>query len=275
MDLDARTAVVTGAASGIGLALTEACLDAGMSVVMADVEAHTLSAEAARLSDLGGAVVDVVCNVGDPDSISALRDRALEAFGAVHLLCNNAGVAPGYSALRTSPAMWRWVTDVNLLGVAYGIEAFAPLLVAQGFGHVVNTASEAGLMATPTLAAYHATKYAVVGLSESLAMELDGTGVGVSCVCPELVDTKIFESTRNAPSELGLRPPREIPMSTIEAMMQSEAKAPSEVASAVLDAVRRDQFWVITHAITYDRVRHRHDSLMQSRRPTMYVRPAT
>src|SRR5690606_14874327 len=120
---------------------------------------------------------------------------------------------------KTKPAVWDWVVGVNLLGPAYGIEAFVPLMVEQGEGHIVNTASEAGLASTPMLGAYHASKYGVVGLSESLALELAGTGVGVSCLCPELVRTKIFEATRNAPPELGLPAPPPVPMEAIEKMM--------------------------------------------------------
>ncbi|MEZ5145178.1 MAG: SDR family NAD(P)-dependent oxidoreductase [Acidimicrobiales bacterium] len=195
MELNGRTAVVTGAASGIGLALTERLLGEGMAVVMADIEAPVLSKEAARLQEGGADVLAVVADVADADQVVALRDQAYERYGAVHLLCNNAGVASGRPNHKTKPAVWAWVVGVNLLGPAYAVWAFTPGMVEQGEGHIVNTASEAGLAATPMLGSYHASKYGVVGLSESLAMELDGTGVGVSCLCPELVDTKIFEAT--------------------------------------------------------------------------------
>ena len=209
MELDGRTAVVTGAASGIGLALTERFLSDGMSVVMADIEQPALERESARIADAGGAVVPVVCDVSDPDQVAGLRDSALAAFGPVHLLCNNAGVANGQPNHRTKPAVWDWVVGVNVLGPAYGVSTFVPLMLEQGEGHVVNTASEAGLTSSPVLGPYHATKYAVVGLSESLALELEGTPVGVTCLCPELVATRIFESSRNAPAALGFpRPPR-------------------------------------------------------------------
>ena len=203
MELKGRVAVVTGAASGIGLALTERFVAEGMSVVMADIESATLDAEAARLVAAGAPVTAVSCDVSDAAAMEALRDAAMSAHGAVHVLCNNAGVASGGSTWRTKPAVWDWVVGVDLLGVAYGVHAFVPLMIEQGEGHIVNTASEAGLCATPMLGAYHAAKYGVVGLSEALVMELAGTGVGVSCLCPELVRTKIFESTRNAPAHLG------------------------------------------------------------------------
>ena len=157
MELDGRTAVVTGAASGIGLALTERFLDEGMSVVMADIEQPALEREAARIADAGGAVTPVVCDVSDADQVTALRDAALAAHGAVHVLCNNAGVASGRPNHKTKPAVWDWVVGVNLLGPAYGVSAFVPGMVDQGEGHVVNTASEAGLSSSPMLGSYHAT----------------------------------------------------------------------------------------------------------------------
>ncbi len=268
MELDRRIAVVTGAASGIGLALSERLLAEGMSVVMADIEAEALRREAARLAAAGGTVLAVPCDVGDAAQIAAPRDRTLTAYGGVHLLCNNAGVASGRPHLKTRPAVWRWVVDVNLLGVAYGVQAFGPLLVEQGEGHIVNTASEAGLAATGLLGAYHATKYAVVGLSESLYLELEGTGVGVSCLCPELVDTRIFSSTRNAPAALGFRPPVAIPMGQLEELMGTVAMAPSDVAADVVDAVRANRFWIITHQVTQARLRRRNADLEAGRNPS-------
>ena len=267
MQLTDRTAVITGAASGIGLALTERLLDEGMSVVMADIEADKLRSEADRLIAAGGAVTPVVCDVSDSAQIEALREAALAAHGSVHLLCNNAGVASGRPNHRTRPEVWDWVIGVNLLGPAYGCTAFAPLMVEQGEGHIVNTASEAGLCSTPMLGSYHASKYGVVGLSESLRMELEGTGVGVSCLCPELVDTKIFESTRNAPTALGFRPPAEVPVEQLEQLMGTKAMDPADVAGRVVYAVQADKFWIITHQVTQARVHGRNDDLAQFRNP--------
>lgn len=268
MQLQHRVAVITGAASGIGLALTARCLAEGMSVVMADIEEPKLAAEAARLIDAGAAVTPVVCDVSSSAEIEGLRDAALGAYGAVHLLANNAGVATGRPCVTTKPEVWDWVVGVNLLGVAYGCSAFAPLMVDQGEGHIVNTASEAGLTASPVLGSYHATKYGVVGLSEALRMELEGTGVGVSCLCPELVDTKIFESARNAPARLGMRPPAEVTVEQMEAFMDTKAMDPADVAGQVVYAVQADQFWIVTHQVTQARVRHRNDSLINRRNPS-------
>lgn len=273
MEIAGRVAVVTGAASGIGLGLAERFVREGMSVVLADVERDALARQVDRLAADGARVIGVPTDVGDPAQVAGLRDRTLEAFGAVHVLCNNAGVAAGRPATKTKPEVWRWIVDVNLLGVAYGIHAFAPLMVEQGVGHIVNTASEAGLAASGLLGPYHATKYAVVGLSESLSLELAGTGVGVSCLCPELVDTKIFESTRNAPPALGLPPPTPIPMTQIEQLMASRAMSPAEVAERVVEAIRENRFWIITHEISWRRLKQRNADLEAGRNPQPPVQP--
>jgi len=273
MEIGGRVAVVTGAASGIGLALAERFLAEGMSVVMADVERAALEREAGRLGAGGAPVRAVVCDVAEPAQVAHLRDETIAAFGAVHVLCNNAGVAGGRPSLKTKPELWRWIVDVNLLGVAYGLHAFGPLMVAQGVGHIVNTASEAGLAPGALVGPYHATKYAVVGLSESLALELDGTGVGVSCLCPELVATRIFESTRNAPAALGLKPPSVIPMDQIEQMMNTTALQPADVAGLVVEAIREGRFWIITHEITQRRLRQRNADLENGRAPSHPVMP--
>lgn len=270
MELTDKVAVVTGAASGIGLAVSERLAADGLSVVMADIEADVLTDAVARLSAAGARVEGVVCDVSDAEQVESLRDDAVATFGAVHVLFNNAGVGgTGAPSWRTRPAVWDWVVGVDLLGVAYGVQAFAPLMVDQGEGHIVNTASEAGLCATPMLGAYHAAKFGVVGLSEALVMELAGTGVGVSCLCPELVDTKIFESTRNAPAHLGLPRPDPVPMAALEGMMATKALDPAVVADQVLDAIVAGRFWILTHDSTRTRVAHRNRSLEREVTPTM------
>lgn len=269
MELRNKVAVVTGAASGIGLALTERFLTEGMAVVMADIEAEVLHEQSHRLQGDGAAVSAVVCDVSDSAQVAELRDAAVSAHGSVHVLVNNAGVASGGATWRTKPAVWDWVVGVDLLGVAYGVHAFTPLMVEQGEGHIVNTASEAGLCATPMLGAYHAAKYGVVGLSEALVMELAGTGVGVSCLCPELVRTKIFESTRNAPAYLGMRKPDAVSMDMLEAAMKTTALDPAIVAGNVTDAIVGGHFWVLTHASTHTRVAHRNDRQQQGLTPEM------
>jgi NAD(P)-dependent dehydrogenase (short-subunit alcohol dehydrogenase family) len=260
MELQGKVAVVTGAASGIGLAAAERFVAEGMSVVMADIEAPLLEEQVARLQTDGAAVVPFVFDVSDAVQVAALRDFAVESYGAVHLLFNNAGVG------GTGKPTW---IGVDLLGVAYGVEAFTSLMVEQGEGHIVNTASEAGLCATPMLGAYHAAKYGVVGLSETLVMELAGTGVGVSCLCPELVDTKIFESTRNAPAHLGLPKPDHVPIEMLESFMKTTAIDPAVVAGNVVDAVRSNSFWILTHEVSHVRAQHRNESQQRGDTPTM------
>lgn len=270
MELQGKVAVVTGAASGIGLATAERFVAEGMSVVMADIESGELSGQVERMRADGAPVAEFVFDVSDAAQVAALREFTLSTFGSVHLLFNNAGVGgTGRPTWRTAPAVWDWVVGVDLLGVAYGVEAFVPLLVEQGEGHIVNTASEAGLCATPMLGAYHAAKYGVVGLSEALVMELAGTGVGVSCLCPELVDTKIFDSARNAPAHLGFPKPDPTPIHVLESFMQTKAIDPAVVAGNVVDAVQNNSFWILTHAVTHVRAKHRNDSQERGETPSM------
>lgn len=270
VELVGKVAVVTGAASGIGLATAHRLARAHMQVVMADIERPALDTAVDAVRSAGGSVSAFVLDVADPEQVAALREHTLAEFGAVHLLVNNAGVGgTGQPTWRTSTGAWEWIVAVDLLGVAWGVREFVPLMVEQGEGHVVNTASEAGLCATPLLGAYHAAKYGVVGLSEALAMELAGTGVGVSCLCPELVATRIFESTRNAPASLGLRPPPPTDISALEAFMHTTALDPTVVADLVHDAVVGNEFWILTHDITQRRVEHRNRALEERRTPTM------
>lgn len=268
-ELRGKVAVITGGAGGIGRAMAERFGQEGMKIVIADLKQEALDEAVAELRAMGFEAIGVRTDVSKLDSVEALRDATLAEFGAVHVLCNNAGVASGGAAWRTKPAIWDWVVGVDLLGVAYGVHAFTPLMVEQGEGHIVNTASEAGLCATPMLGAYHAAKYGVVGLSEALVMELAGTGVGVSCLCPELVRTMIFESTRNAPAHLGLRKPEAVSMEMLESVMKTTALDPALVAGNVTDAIVEGRFWVLTHQSTRTRVAHRNDRLEQEITPEM------
>jgi NAD(P)-dependent dehydrogenase (short-subunit alcohol dehydrogenase family) len=267
-DLAGKTAVVTGAASGIGLALTENFLAEGAKVVMADVEEAALVREATRLQRAGADVFAVLTDVTDPAQVERLRDQALAQYGAVHVLCNNAGVAPAGPMLRTTAADWRWIVDVNVLGVAYGVVTFGPLLVEQGEGHIVNTASEAGLVTTPTLGMYCATKHAVVGLSESLYHELAPQGIGVSCLCPNLVKTGIFHSERNRPHGSQLSANEHAVISPLRESLDAMGIPPSQVAADVVDAVRSGRFWIFTHPVTKPVARSRFDDIEADRNPT-------
>lgn len=267
-DFSGRVAVVTGGASGIGLGLVERFVREGMKVVCADMEAARAEAEAKRLSEAGAEVLAVACDVRDPVAVEGLRDRTLSHFGAVHVLVNNAGVAPAGPMLETTPADWRWIVDVNLLGVAYGVTAFGPVMKEAGEGHIVNTASEAGLVSSAVLGMYTATKHAVVGLSESLYRELEGTGVGVHCLCPNLVRTKIFESERNRDDGAEMRVAETATLAPLREAIAALGISPEDVAGDVVEAMRNDRFWIFTHPTTKQSAAVRFADIEVSRNPT-------
>jgi NAD(P)-dependent dehydrogenase (short-subunit alcohol dehydrogenase family) len=244
-------AVVTGAASGIGAALARAFAAAGCSVVLADVDAVALDAVAATMEE---EVLTVVTDVSVAADLEHLAETAFNRFGAVHVLCNNAGVSTFNPVVAQSLDDWRWVLGVNLWGVIHGVQAFLPRMTAQGQpAHIVNTSSLAGLASgLPALAPYNVSKVGVVALSETLRMELAmaGSPVGVSVLCPGSTPTRILESERNRPAALGseLRVPdgdlmREAVRSGFDG---PGARTVDEVAGDVLDGVRGGQFWIIT-----------------------------
>jgi NAD(P)-dependent dehydrogenase (short-subunit alcohol dehydrogenase family) len=266
-ELRGKTAVVTGAASGIGLGLVERFAREGMRVVLADVEAEALRAAEGRLRGAGAESLALATDVTDPAALQALRDRALSRFGAVHVVCANAGVAPTGPVVGSADD-WRWVVEVNLMGVVHTLDAFVPGLVAQKEGHVVCTASVGGLRSAPYLGAYCATKHAVVALTESLHAELLGSGVGVSLLCPGAVATGIFTSERNRPAALGGRggDPDAIRRGLREAI--SAGMAPAEVAGHVVAAIEEERFYVLTHPEFAGMARTRADDIAAGRSPT-------
>ena len=248
-ELSGKVAVVTGAASGIGLALTRAFAAEGMKVVMADIEADALDKAVADLPE-GTESLPVVCDVGDGAQVEALRDAAVERFGAVHVVCNNAGVSTGGAIWEQSIEDWEWVLRVNLWGVIHGVRAFTPLMIEQGEGHIVNTASMAGLLSAPFMGLYNVSKHGVVTLSETLHSDLQitgATGVGVSVLCPGWVNTRIHEAGRNRPGggdpvQMADEGMRELIASVIAAGID-----PADVAAMVVDAVKTRRFYVLTH----------------------------
>lgn len=246
-----QTAVVTGAASGIGRALAERAAAAGMQVVLADVDVAGMEAVA---SGLGVPVEVVRCDVSDRAEVAALADLAFDRFGAVHLVCNNAGVGGGGQVAELSHEDWEWVLGVNLWGVIHGVSSFLPRMLASGEpGWIVNTASMAGFFATAGMAPYAVSKFGVVALSESMRAELAGSNVGVSVLCPGWVSTRIHESDRNRPEELRVdRSERDAAMSDLVRQIIESGLPPTEVADAVFDAVEHDRFWVFTHSEMVD-----------------------
>lgn len=251
-ELSGKVAVVTGAASGIGKALSHAFADQGMRLVLADVEADALEAAAGEFGD-DVEVLARVCDVRDAEQVEAVRDAALERFGSVQVLCNNAGVAGGGPIWAQSKADWDWVLGVNLYGVINGITAFTPLLIEQGEGHIVNTASIAGMISMPWGGTYNVSKHGVVTLSETLWADLQlagATGVGVSVLCPGWVQTRIAESHRNRPAEAGAaREPSEEQalMAAHVGSLVAEGLNPRQVADLVVASVQTDRFYVFTH----------------------------
>jgi NAD(P)-dependent dehydrogenase (short-subunit alcohol dehydrogenase family) len=268
-DFGGRVAVVTGGASGIGRALAARLAREGMTVVIADVEAGALDAAAAELGVTGAAT-----DVSDAASVQALADTVMSRFGRVDLLCNNAGVGGGGDVADLALADWEWVLGVNLWGVVHGVHSFLPHLLANpAGGHIVNTASMAGLVAFAGAAPYCASKFAVVGLSESLQQELAkaGADVGVSVLCPGFVKTNIFTSQRNRPAALtvperGPRPGARSANDEIVRNMLELGIAPEAVADEVLAAITERRFWIFTHPDLVDAVDERHGVLLADRR---------
>jgi NAD(P)-dependent dehydrogenase (short-subunit alcohol dehydrogenase family) len=243
-----KVAVVTGAGSGIGRALAERFARSGLNIVLADVEADALEKAADDVATLGVETMAVPTDVSVEGDVQALAAAALDRFGAVHVVCNNAGVAGKADPWFGPVSSWQWVMNVNFWGVVHGIRAFLPHLM--GGGHIVNTASMAGLFPgfSPS---YDASKHAVVAISEDLFNDMRTVGVpiGVSVLCPGWVRTNILEAERNWPSALGELPPDGSIAATVHHVERAiaEGATPASVADAVAGAVAADRFWVIPH----------------------------
>jgi NAD(P)-dependent dehydrogenase (short-subunit alcohol dehydrogenase family) len=273
-ELAGKVAVITGAAGGIGLALSRRLGADGMRVMMADSDEAALTAAAAGLAAEGVEAATAVTDVSDPDSVDALALATLGRFGAVHLVCNNAGVSRGGPSWEIPLATWQWTVGVNLFGIVHGIRSFVPHLIAQREGHVVNTASVAGLIAPPWGGPYNATKHAAVAISESLYHELAAAGspVGVSVLCPGPVRTRIHDSYRNWPARYGARPDAADPPAIAEwrqatAAMVETGLDPEVIATAVRDAVVGDRFWILTHPEYGDAFLRRYRGMVKGRNP--------
>jgi NAD(P)-dependent dehydrogenase (short-subunit alcohol dehydrogenase family) len=273
-ELGGKVAVVTGAASGIGRALAEALAAEGARVVLADVERVALEEAAHAIAAGGAETLAVRTDVSRGEEVEALADAVERRFGGVHVVCNNAGVSvSGLSWMHTT-ADWEWVLGVNLWGVIHGVRVFVPRLLTNGAdGHVVNTASIAGLVSGPGMSVYNVTKHGVVTLSETLHhdLRLVGARVAVSVLCPAWVNTRIIDSGRNRPAALAETAPALPGREQMEGMVRgllAGGLAPERVAALVVDAVRSERFWVLPHPEWKALVRTRMEDVLEERAPS-------
>jgi len=274
-ELRGKVAVVTGAASGIGLGMAQRFAAEGMRVVMADVERNALQASVDELTATGADVIAAPTDTSVFDEVDALASRTLDRFGAVHVLCNNAGVGSRGLPFRELPLRdFEWVLGVNLWGVIHGLHAFLPHLRLQDEGHIVNTASVSALYHLPSMAPYNASKAAVLALSETLKFELDAEGshVGVSVLCPSWVRTNISTASRNLPERLAYELTTEQMAQIAEykgrrKQQQTTAMEPDEVAEQVCDAIRTNRFYVITHPASIANMQDRFDRIVAGENP--------
>jgi NAD(P)-dependent dehydrogenase (short-subunit alcohol dehydrogenase family) len=275
-DVRNKVAVVTGAASGIGRGMAQSFVAAGMKVVLSDVEEGRLATTCRELQAAGADVHAVIADVSKPDQVSALAEQSLSRFGAVHVLCNNAGVAtaarPSWNASLDD---WNWVLGVNLMGAIHGIRSFVPIMIEQrGEAHIVNTASLAGLIYGENTI-YSVSKFGVVGLSESVQLELarDGQAIKVSVLCPGWVNTDINLAGRNRPTDLApVASPSRDPVHQMFADWVADQVAngldPRAVGDQVLDAIRNERFYVLTHPEWQPLIEHRMKTVLSAGNPT-------
>ena len=270
-----RVAVVTGAASGIGRALADRFAAEGMKVVLADVEEEALRLAEAEFREKGVDVLGVRTDVSRPEDLEKLAQQTLDAFGAVHIVCNNAGVAGAWGpAWANTLDDWNWIMGVNLWGVIHGVRTFLPIMLEHGEeGHVVNTSSLAGLM--PGRGIYGVTKQAVVALSESLYNDLKvaDAKIGVSVLCPGWVDTNIIDAGRNRPAELSrtvdaMPDPQREQIDKVVRNLLKTGLQPSAVADQVFEAIRDDKLYIITHPEMDFIIKERFDNILSRTNPT-------
>jgi len=269
-----KVAVVTGAASGIGRGIAARCVSAGMKVVLADIDEANLTEAEAELRSTGGSVLSVKTDVSKRSDVELLARQAFDAFGRVHLLFNNAGVAAGGAPWEATWNDWEWVIGVNLWGVIHGVKVFTPLMLAQNTEcNIINTSSAAGLIAGSGSAPYAVTKHAVVALSESLYLSLQRRNslVKVSVLCPGLVRTNIVNVERNRPAELHnepvpLTPEMEAGLAKFKAAIDASMRPP-QVAAVVFDAIEKEQFYIFTHPEWTEVIQLRTDKLLRMENP--------
>jgi NAD(P)-dependent dehydrogenase (short-subunit alcohol dehydrogenase family) len=256
-DLYDKVAVITGAASGIGKGMAERFARAGMKLVLVDIEAAPLEGTAIVLREAGAEVMTKIVDVSDGDAMDTLADAALDRFGRVHVICNNAGVAAGGPMWELTTKDWEFTMGPNIWGVVHGVRVFAKHLIAQNEGHFVNTASMAGLVSTPGMGAYNVTKQGVVALSETLYLDLQvaGSDVGVSVLCPGFVQTQIWDSGRNRPEHLSNEnaPEHDETLNDFQNSIKTiidNSMPTEEVANRVHDAILANRLYILTHEST-------------------------
>lgn len=249
-----KVAVITGGASGIGLALAQRFASEGMKLVLADIEAEALERACTGLRQDGAEVHGVVTDVSEGASVANLRDQALSTFGAAHVVCNNAGVQLAGPTWQLSEQDWRWLLGVNLWGVIHGVRAFVPhMLELKDECHIVNTSSMAGFLSVPLMSAYQVSKHGVVTLTETLAQELatEAPHIGVSVLCPAFVQTNLHTADRNRPDRLkgqqGISEELRQQLDKSVASLVAGGKPVDEIAAAVLDGIRERRLHILTH----------------------------
>jgi NAD(P)-dependent dehydrogenase (short-subunit alcohol dehydrogenase family) len=274
-----RVAVITGAASGIGYGLAERCAQEGMKVVLADVEEGALIKAEKNIKATGAATLAIKTDVSKADDVNALAQKTLEAFGAVHLLFNNAGVTKVSTVWEDTLADWQWILGVNLWGVIHGVHFFVPIMLKQNSEcHIVNTASISGLC-TGISGPYEVSKHGIVVLSETLYHQLAqrGSNIGVSVLCPGSVKTKAMDTERNRPAELRNKPGEGLDMAApgIQDIMKVAKQAldngmpPQQVADIVFRAIRENKFYILANAEPYiPMIKVRMEDILQERNPT-------
>jgi NAD(P)-dependent dehydrogenase (short-subunit alcohol dehydrogenase family) len=276
-----RVAVVTGAASGIGRGLAEHCLKEGMKVVLADIEEDALVQAETEMKAAGASVISVLTDVSKASDVETLAQRSVDAFGAVHILFNNAGIAAGTTIWESTIADWEWTINVNLWGVIHGVRTFVPIMLKQKAEcHIVNTASMAGLISGPGNGIYTVTKHGVVSLSETLYHELNGVNarINVSVLCPGYINTQIMDCERNRPSQLENDPDlvaaiKDKPeVQFIEEFMRKAVQnglSPSETAEYVFNAIKKEEFYILANSGYFkEMAKMRAEDIIYERNPT-------
>ena len=271
-----KVAVITGGASGLGRAMADRFAREGMSIVLADVEPAALAKAEAEMKAAGAKVIGVRTDVSKAAEVEALAQQALAAFGGVHLLANNAGVAEGGKVWDNTVADWEWVLGVNLWGVIHGVRVFTPIMLAQGGeAHIVNTASVSGLISPPGSAMYNVSKHAVVTLTETLYhdLALKKASIGCSVLCPAYVPTAIVDSERNRPALLQNRAQeKSAEQQAREALLRKAVSSgklsAGDVAQKVFEAVRDGRFYILTHPRIKPSIQWRMEDILQERNPT-------